>query len=595
MIATQGHFGPRFVADGVSFRFYASAATAVRLELRDASGERSIAMDARGDGWFEALDAHAADGTRYAFRIDDAAFTVPDPASRFQPDGVHGSSQVVDTRTFAWPDREWPGQAWNAYAICELHIGAFTPAGTYAAAIERLDELAATGYTAIEVMPLAATPGERNWGYDGVLWYAPSERYGTPAELRAFIAAAHTRGLAVLLDVVYNHFGPEGNYLHGYAPDFYTDAYQTPWGAAIDYERCDAARAYAIENARYWIDVYGFDGLRLDATQMIFDASRPSLLVELRDAVATSGQRAVLIVENDHNDVSVLDAGYDAQWNDDYHHAAHVLATGERDGYYRGYAARPAWHLLRSLTEGFGYQGEISQIHGGIPRGAPSAHFPLTKFVDFLQNHDQIGNRAFGERLAALTSDAALHAFTALLLLAPSPPLAFMGDEWAASTPFLFFCDFEPELATLVTAGRRREFAGFPAFADEAVRETIPDPGARETFVRSKLDWNERMREPHRSVLERYRTLLQLRRAEIVPRNAGVTGRDAYGEPIGSRGVRANWRLADGRQLHVDANLGGEAATAFAERLPGTRLYATHGERYAHGIAPPWAVRWTLE
>jgi len=596
MIATQPHFGPLIVAGGVRFRFYASAAQTIALELADAAGNRSVPMQPAGAGWFEATDERAGHGTRYAFRIDGAAHAVPDPASRFQPEGVHAPSMVVDTDAFAWPDRAWPGHAWNAYAICELHVGTFTPEGTYAAAAARLDELAATGFTAIELMPLAATPGDRNWGYDGVLWYAPAEHYGTPEELRAFIAAAHERGLAVLLDVVYNHFGPEGNYLHGYAPDFFTDAYQTPWGAAIDYAGCDAARAYAMENARYWIDAYGFDGLRLDATQMIFDSRRPGVLYELRAALREApGKRpAVLVVENDHNDVALLDVGYDAQWNDDYHHAAHVLATDERGGYYAGYAARPAWHLLRSLTEGFGYQGEISPHHG-IPRGAPSARLPVANFIDFLQNHDQIGNRAFGERLSTLTSDDALHAFTALLLLAPAPPLTFMGDDWAASAPFLFFCNFEPELAKLVTEGRRREFASFAAFADEAVRDRIPDPSARETFERSRIDWTERAREPHRTMLERYRTLLRLRAAEIVPRNAGVTGRDAYGESIGARGLRANWRLSDGRRLHVDANLGGEAAHAFAEALPGTLLYATHDERYADGVAPAWAVRWTLE
>jgi len=598
MIATQPHFGPHLVEGGVRFRFYAPAAGAIALELDDAAGRRTRTMERTATpGWFEAFDAGAAHGTRYAFRIDGADHAVPDPASRFQPDGVHAPSMVVDTRAFAWPDRAWRGHPWNAYAICELHVGTFTPEGTYASATERLDALADAGFTAIELMPLAATPGDRNWGYDGVLWYAPAERYGRPEDLRAFIAAAHARGLAVLLDVVYNHFGPEGNYLHGYAPDFFTDAFQTPWGAAIDYAGCDAARAYAIENALYWLDDYGFDGLRLDATQMIFDSRNPSVLVQLRAlAAARSAERpVVLVVENDHNDIALLDAGYDAQWNDDYHHAAHVLATGERSGYYAGYAARPAWQLLRSLTEGFGYQGEASRQHGGMPRGAPSARIPVTMFVDFLQNHDQIGNRAFGERLSTLAADAALHALTALLLLAPAPPLTFMGDEWAASTPFLFFCNFEPELAKLVTEGRRREFATFPAFADDAVRERIPDPGARETFERSRLDWNERAREPHRTVLERYRTLLRLRTAEIVPRNAGVSGRDAYGATIGARGLRANWRLADGRRLHVDANLGGEPAAAFAETLPGTLLYATHAERYADGVAPAWAVRWALE
>jgi malto-oligosyltrehalose trehalohydrolase len=587
-------FGPVMADVGATYRFFAPHATKVALCVESASGERRIALDARGGGWFSVTDAQARPGDRYGFRIDDDPALIPDPASRFQPSGVHGPSELIDPADLRQSERDWHGRPWHEIVIYELHIGTFTPDGTYASAVERLDDLVELGITAIELMPLAQWPGARNWGYDGVLPYAPAEHYGRPADLARFIDEAHRRGLAVFLDVVYNHFGPEGNYLHGYAPVFFTDRYQTPWGAAINYAS-DDVRAFFIENARWWLDAYGFDGLRLDATQMIFDDRSPGVLTELRAAIAAwtpAGRHIALIVENDDNDVRLLDAGYDAQWNDDFHHAAHVLVTGESGGYYQDYAARPAWLLGRTLAAGYGYAGEPSAYRNGAPRGSRSDDQPLGKFVDCLQNHDQIGNRARGERLSMLAPPEAVRAAAAVLLLAPSRPMLFMGEEWAASTPFLFFCDFEPELAHMVTEGRRREFAAFPEFADPQARETIPDPSAKQTFARSKLDWNERSAEPHRSMLAHYRALLQLRAREIVPRIAAINARDARWVVHGTTGIEVTWAIAGGT-LALAANLGPTPCAGFAPDAPGHVIFGPV-ERYADGSAPPWSVRWSI-
>ena len=578
---------------GAAFRLFAPAARSVELVIRDGAAERTQRLEARSNGWHDGVDATAKPGIRYGFRIDGAGALVPDPASRFQPEGVHGLSELIDPGQLSAPAAAWRARPWNELVFYELHVGAFTSGGTYASAVERLDALVELGITAVELMPLAQWPGRRNWGYDGVLPYAPADRYGRPEDLVRFITEAHRRGLAVFLDVVYNHFGPEGNYLHGYAPVFFTERYQTPWGAAIDFAS-DDVRAFFIENARWWLDAYGFDGLRLDATQMIFDERSPNVLEELRAAIAAwtpAGRHVHLVVENDHNDNRLLHAGYDAQWNDDFHHAVHVLTTGEDGGYYADYARRPAWLLGRTLTAGYGYQGEPSPFRNGAPRGSRSDDQPLSKFVDFIQNHDQIGNRARGERLSMLAVPAAVRAAAAVLLLAPSPPLLFMGEEWAASTPFLFFCDFEPQLAHLVTEGRRREFAGFPEFADPRTRETIPDPSAATTFERSVLRWDERDAEPHRSMLAHYRALLALRQSEIVPRIGGVSARDATFAQRGHGAVEARWKIAGGT-LVLETNLSAEPCGGFASTPAGRTLF--EAPAFANGEAPAWSVRWSI-
>ena len=549
-------------------------------------------MERDGD-WFAVSDPHAHAGSRYAFELADG-LRVPDPASRSQPDGVHGPSALVDAAAFAWPDDGWQGRPWAEHVLYELHVGTFTFEGTYASAAARLDDLVTLGITAVELMPVAAFPGARNWGYDGVLPYAPYAGYGTPDDLKRFVVAAHARGLAVLLDVVYNHFGPEGNYLHAYAPVFFNERAHTPWGAALDVT-VPAVRAYFAENAAYWLAEYRFDGLRLDATHAIVDPDAPAFLHEVRTtarAACEPGRHIALVVENDMNDAQLLDDGYDAQWNDDVHHCAHVLATGEVTGYYRDYASDPTGLLARALTSGFAYQGERSPHREDVERGSPSARFPLTAFVSFLQNHDQIGNRAFGERLSRLASPDALRAVAALVFLAPSPPLVFMGEEWAASTPFLFFSDFGGELARAVTEGRRREFAAFPAFADPAARELIPDPEAPETFAASRLRWEERGEPDHARMLSFVTDLLHRRAREIVPFIAGLRGTAAAFTQVGDRGLQLRWQLADG-VLHADANLAETPLTGLGERLDGVTFTATHGAVYAGGTAPAWSVRWS--
>jgi maltooligosyltrehalose trehalohydrolase len=566
---------------GVRFRLFAPAADRVELVMAG----NAVAMQPLPDGWFEFTEGSARPGTRYAFRIDGAHHDVPDPASRFQPDGVNGPSEVVDTDAIVNAYESWPGRAWPELVFYEVHVGTFTPEGTYAAAILRLDALVALGITAIELMPLAQTPGAFNWGYDGALLYAPARAYGTPHELARFIREAHARGIAVFLDVVYNHFGPEGNYLHAYAPVFFTARFMTPWGPAINFTDAHV-RAFFVENARYWLDIYGFDGLRLDATHMIYDDADSHILREIRIEVQTrASRRTHLVIENDHNDMRHLRSGYEAQWNDDFHHAAHVLVTGERSGYYGDYASRPAWYLGRTLTEGFGFQGEASPHRNGASRGSPSVELPLTAFVNFIQNHDQIGNRAFGERLTMLASPQAARAAAAVLLLAPSPPLLFMGEEWDASTPFLFFCDFEPDLARAVTEGRRREFAH--------ALQPIPNASSRQTFEQSILDWDERGTEPHRTMLEHYRALLRIRASEIVPHIANLRGRDARYVIADERGLRVTWETQTAT-LHADINLSNGAAAGFTETLPGRLLFATHGDVYEYGIAPAWSVRWSI-
>lgn len=494
-------------------------------------GEKAEPMQRKERGWFEAVVREAGAGTLYRYRIDGGQL-VPDPASRFQPHDVDGPSEVLDPSSFRWKEG-WRGRPWREAVICELHVGTFTSSGTYAGVGEKLVELAGTGITAIELMPLADFAGRRNWGYDGVLPYAPDSAYGRPDELKALVQAAHDAGLMAFLDVVYNHFGPKGNYLGLYAPDFFTDRYPTPWGAAINYASPEV-RQYFVENALYWLGEYRFDGLRFDAVHAIYDDAPLHILTEISRRVrAQFGDAKHLVLENDANQSRFIGPGrYDAQWNDDSHHGYHVLATGEDDGYYVAYADAPAKHLARCLAEGFAYQGEVSPFTHE-ERGEPSAHLPPSCFVDFLQNHDQIGNRAFGERLTQLASREVLFSLTAIQLLAPSPPLLFMGEEWGCRQPFLFFCDFAGELGEAVRNGRCEEFKRFSAFKDPKRRETIPDPLAESTFHASVLDWSK----ADDTWRAHYRELLALRRKEIVPLDCGP-GRYRM---LGPRAFRVDW------------------------------------------------------
>ena len=599
-------FGAEVLAD-TSARFRLWAPGAKRITLAFAAGEKhaDVAMAAAGGGWFEAIVPDVPEGTLYAYRAGDTRF--PDPASRFNPEDVHQASMVVDPNAFEWNDGGWSGRPWEEAVVYELHIGTFTPEGTFAAAIDRLDYLVDLGVTVLEIMPVADFPGRRNWGYDGVLPFAPDASYGRPEDLKRLVEAAHRRGLSVLLDVVYNHFGPEGNYLHTYAPQFFTEHHHTPWGAAINFdaEGSRTVRDFFIHNALYWVEEYRFDGLRLDAVHAIADDSDPDIVTEIARALRQGPGRARqihLVLENDRNQARYLERDAacrpveaSAQWNDDIHHALHILTTGERDGYYEDYAAKPLWYFARSLAQGFGYQGEPSAHRDGAARGDPSAHLPPAAFVSFLQTHDQVGNRALGERLCAIADAQALRAATVCVLLAPAPPLLFMGEEFAASTPFQFFCDFGPELAAAVTRGRRHEFARFARFADPAAQATIPDPNDARTFAASKLRWDEIGRAPHAQWLALHRELLALRHRAIVPRLARMKSGGEF--RIGDGGVmRVDWTLGDGARLHLVANFAASPSAPLS--LPaGEQLYASAPltARAAQSALPAWTAVYMLE
>jgi maltooligosyltrehalose trehalohydrolase len=602
-------FGAEIDAEGgTRFRLWAPAARAIELAIESQPERAPLPMSRRDGGWFERHEPGVGAGHRYRFVVDGGP-RVPDPASRFQPDDVHGASEIVDPLAFAWPDEGWRGRPWEESVIYELHVGTFTREGNFAGVARRLDDLADLHVTAIELMPIADWPGRRNWGYDGCYPFAPDSAYGRPEALKTLIAAAHGRGIMVFLDVVYNHFGPEGNDLALYAPDFFTGRYATPWGKAIDFARGGrAVREFFIDNALYWIEEFCVDGLRLDAVHAIFDDSSPPILMELAERVhAQVGpfRHVHLMLENDNNEARYLERRpdgrprwYVAQWNDDLHHACHVLATGEHGGYYADYAEEPMRCLGRAFTAGFAYQGERSPFRGGRPRGEPSAHLPPTAFVSFLQNHDQIGNRAFGERIGELASAEAVRALAAMVLLAPSPPLLFMGEEWDAPQPFPFFCDFAPDLADAVRQGRRREVARFPKFPDEAALRRIPDPAADATFESAVLDWVDR-KEPRRGALRGYyRQLLATREREIIPRLKGIDG-DAGGFRIyGARGLSAWWRLGDGARLALFANLGPEPLDDAPQTASGRLIFATHppaADKSGRCEWPGWSVTWRIE
>jgi malto-oligosyltrehalose trehalohydrolase len=589
-------FGAEALPDGQTrFRLWAPSARSVELVI-DGRNAPPVSMPVQSNGWRELVTA-APPGTRYRYRVD-GKLDVADPASRYNPEDVHGVSAVVDPAAYDWPDDAWRGRRWSEAVIYELHVGAFSPDGTFAGVERKLDYLGDLGVTAIELMPLAEFPGKRNWGYDGVLPYAPDSSYGSPEDLKRLVASAHARGLMMLLDVVHNHFGPEGNYLYAYARQFLTDRHKTSWGAAINYDGRDArpVRDFFIHNALYWLEEYHFDGLRFDAVHAIVDESDPHILVELAQRVREGPGRhrhVHLVLENDRNDARYLTydgdspRAYNAQWNDDQHHLFHVLLTGEKDGYYADYADDVAGRLGRTFAEGYAYQGDASQFRGGAPRGEPSATLPPVAFVNFLQNHDQIGNRALGERIVALAPRERLRAATAAWLLAPAIPMLFMGEEFAAATPFLFFCDFGPELAALVAAGRRREFSRFVQFAG-ASENLIPDPNHPDTFERSKLDWKSIEHGDHASSLDFYRTLLALRREHIVPRLTGIAGNSGRYRAFGDAALVVTWKMGDGSTLELRLNLSDESSRADAPP-PGALLRsepARAGDAFAAGELP---------
>ena len=562
-------WGATLLDDGrTRFALWAPDAAGVGLEI---DGAATLDMEADDDGWFVAT-TQAPAGTRYRFRIGD--IVVPDPASRAQSGGVHGWSLVIDP-AYPWTDADWRGRPWDETVLVELHPGLL---GGFRGAIDQLPGLAALGVTAIELMPVNAFGGTRGWGYDGVLPYAPHESYGAPADLQALVDAAHGFGLSVFLDVVYNHFGPDGNYLGAYASAFFDPEVHTPWGGAVAVHE-PAVHRFFVDNALMWLRDYHIDGLRFDAVHAIADdAFLDAMAAEIRGSFPD--RHIHLVLENERNDAERLrtddsGGGYDAQWNDDFHNVLHVLLTGETNAYYTDFADRPAERLARCLAEGFIYQGEASQNHDGKTRGTPSAHLAPSRFVSFLQNHDQIGNRALGERLTTLTDPAKLRAATALLLLCPQIPLVFMGDVDGSETPVLFFTDFHDELADAVREGRRKEFAKFAAFADPEARARIPDPNAPATFDASRPQPG-----PDAAAWRAlYRDLIALRMTHIVPH---LTEARAIGaQATGPAAVTARWRLGDGATLTVAIDLADMPAS-----LPSHDGAPIHreGERFAAWI-----------
>jgi maltooligosyltrehalose trehalohydrolase len=595
-------FGTECCEVGVRFRLWAPAARQVDIHLIHACIDSWAPMHAAGEGWWDLLLPQAVGGDCYRFRID-GGIEVPDPASRYNPNDVHGASRVVNPVEFEWADGNWLGRPWHEMVLYELHVGTFSPEGTFAGAQGRLPELASLGVTAIELMPVADFPGRYNWGYDGVLPFAPDASYGSPDDLKDLVAAAHAFGLMVFLDVVYNHFGPDGNYLHVYAPQFFNPRHQTPWGAAVNFdgEQARTVRDFFIHNALYWIEEFRIDGLRLDAVHAIADDSSPDIVQEIAAAVRGGPGRdrhVHLVLENDHNAAHHLGAdagGYDAQWNDDFHHAIHVLLTGERDGYYADYVERPLWQLGRCLAEGFAFQGDVSAFRNGARRGETSAHLPPTCFVTFLQNHDQVGNRALGERCLELAASQRVRAAVELFLLAPSPPLLFMGEEWGATVRFPFFCDFSGDLGNAVTEGRRREFARFARFSDPIARKQIPDPCDPATFRSARLDWSERERPEHAAWLSLYRNLLAVRRQRLVPLLAIVQGHSGRFRLVGDHALRVEWSLGESALYTLLANLGDEPTILRDAPSSSSAVYASIGCDPMSGSFPPWSVAWFLE
>jgi maltooligosyltrehalose trehalohydrolase len=521
-------------------------------------------MDAAGDGLWELALRRVGPGTRYQYRLDGERYR-PDPVSRWQPEGVHGPSVVVDPGDFPWTDHEFRGHALMDLVFYELHVGTFTAAGTFDAVVNYLDSLAALGVTAIELMPIAEFPGSRNWGYDGAHLYAPQSTYGGPPGLRRLVDACHARGLSVFLDVVYNHLGPEGNYLGEYGP-YYTDRYKTPWGEAVNFDGqgSQGVRRHFVENARSWIRDFHLDGLRLDAIHSIYDASPRHILTEIVEAVREEAERlgrpAHVVAESHDNDRRLVQPaeqggiGLDAVWSDDFHHSVHARLTGERGGYYVDFGDRAL--LPKAIAEGFAFQGEISEYFGG-PRGTSSADLGGERFVVAIQNHDQVGNRAGGERLGSVVPFDAVKLAAALMFIAPALPLLFMGEEYGETAPFQFFTSFlDRDLAGAVRRGRTQEFARF------GWQGQVPDPGDPATFVRSRLNHSLATAPRHRELLEWYRQWLELRRSHpaLGARNKHLAHAEL--DATGSL-LTVNRAAALGERVRLVANL-------TAERRPWT-------------------------
>jgi maltooligosyltrehalose trehalohydrolase len=501
----------------VRFRVWAPAARDLTLVVHDGRSAGEYPLPRDDEGVFDRLVDRVAPGDRYSYRVNGGELR-PDPASRFQPDGVHGASQIVDPSRFTWTDARWGGRPAADRILYELHVGTFSPEGTFAGAAARLEALRDLGISVIELMPVADFAGARNWGYDGVCLYAPSRAYGTPDDLRALVDRAHRLGIAVALDVVYNHFGPEGAYMYAFNDRYFTDERTTPWGRAVnlDAEGSAMVRRFIVDNALHWIREYHFDGLRLDAVHTLLEKDTGSIVRDLAREIHAASPRWVFVhAEDDRNLAPIVEDdshggwGLDGVWADDFHHVIRRLLAGDTHGYYADFNGTTD-ELARTLRQGWLFVGQRSE-RLGVRRGTDPSRVPMYRFVICLQNHDQVGNRAMGDRLHSSIAPESWRAASTLLLTAPMTPLLFMGQEWSAATPFRYFTDLDAWLGESITAGRRREFAAFPEFSDERARHAIPDPQAADTFESSRLNWEERHEPTHRAVLELYRALIALR------------------------------------------------------------------------------------
>lgn len=595
-------FGAEVRNGSTRFKIWAPQCKTIKLKLR---GRRSlIELDAVGDGWHRIDVEGVGAGTLYKYVLPDGT-AIPDPTSRHQPEGIHGFSEVIDPRDFVWTDRDWRGRPWEEAIIYELHVGTFTEQGTFAAAASRLDHLLDLGVTAVQIMPVAEFYGRFNWGYDGAMWFAPSSNYGRPEDLKAFVDAAHRRSMMVFLDVVYNHFGPHGNYLPAIAPIF-TKKHESPWGEAINFDGpgAEVVRELVVENALYWTSEFNFDGLRFDAIHTIADEAPTHILEVLAARIRASRPHRYthLIVENSDNQEVWLrrNSGsepvhYTAQWNDDVHHLLHAAATGENTGYYADFDnfEERSGMLGRALAEGFAYQGEMKP-HEGMKRGEPSGGLPATAFVVYMQDHDQVGNRVKGDRITRIAHDDAVKALTAIYLLSPQIPMLFQGEEWASTRPFPFFSDVPVELRDAVRKGRQEELKSTPEHEDPDkpdIDEAV-DPTSAKTFASAKLDWSSVKKEPHRSWLQHYRSLIDVRKAEIVPRLLGQNGFAGQFELLGVKSVLVTWRMGDGSSLRLYANLAEETQEDVPPVL-GRRLFL-QGFVEERRLGP-WTVLWTIE
>jgi maltooligosyltrehalose trehalohydrolase len=590
--------GAEVLSDGgVHFRVWAPRRQRVEAALEGPT-TRLVELQRESAGYFSGRADAAGDGTRYRFRLDGGDL-YPDPASRFQPEGPHGPSQVIDPGRFRWGDASWRGVGLRGQVIYEMHIGTFTPEGTWAAATREVPELATAGITVLEVMPVADFPGRFGWGYDGVNLFAPTRLYGTPDDFRCFVDRAHAVGLGVILDVVYNHLGPDGNYLPQFATAYFTARYKNEWGEAINFDGPDSGpvREFFIANAGYWIDEYHLDGLRLDATQQIFDASPDNILAAVGRRVreAARGRAILLVAENEAQQAKLVRPperggyGLDAVWNDDFHHSAMVALTGHNEAYYTDYLGEPQ-EFISSVKWGYLYQGQRFQWHKKR-RGTPALDLPPAHFVTFIQNHDQVANSGLGLRCHLLSSPGRYRAMTALLLLAPGTPMLFQGQEFAASSPFLFFADHNPELAALVRRGRAAFLSQFPSVALPESQARLADPAAPETFRRCKLDLSERQR--HAPLYELHRDLLRLRREDPVfsaQRPRGVDGAVLGPQALvlrffGDNGADRLLVVNFGRDLHLDP--APEPLLAPPEGRMWSLNWTSDDHRYGGGGTPP--------